>query len=219
MVKRTAAGFNTFFGEGEYFSAVEFGWFPNDGESNEGSYHVTLWHIDTRTMVRRPNDRGIAVTLEQQVGCNGNLVPFLRYAYGHRGLNGIRQNLSIGLGIEEVLGHNFDLIGVAASWEEPSNPTLRDQYIFEAFYRFHITPHTHLTPDIQIIIDPANAPTKGRCYRVRPAIADALLGILLHASVTLTDRNLRSFFVRSVGQNFSGELGSLTRFGVDDLGA
>jgi porin len=158
--KRTAAGFNTFFGEGEYFSAVEFGWFPNDGEPNEGSYHVTLWHIDTRTMARRPNDRGIAVTLEQQVGCNGNLVPFLRYAYGHRGLNGIRQNLSVGLGIEEVLGQNFDLIGIAASWEEPANTTLRDQYIVEAFYRFHITPHTHLTPDIQVIIDPSNAPTQ-----------------------------------------------------------
>ena len=38
--------------------------------------------------------------------------------------------------------------------------TVRDQYVFEAFYRLHITPYTHLTPDIQVVIDPANAPNK-----------------------------------------------------------
>ena len=69
--KRTTAGFDTFFGEGEYFTAIEFGWFPNEGETDEGLYHVTLWNIDPRQNVGRPSDRGVAVTLEQQVGCNG----------------------------------------------------------------------------------------------------------------------------------------------------
>ena len=46
------------------------------------------------------------------------------------------------------------------SWEEPSNRALRDQYVVEGFYRFYLTLHTHLTPDIQVVIDPANAPTK-----------------------------------------------------------
>ena len=46
------------------------------------------------------------------------------------------------------------------AWEEPSNGTLCDQFVVETFYRFYITPHTHLTPDIQVIIDPANAPSK-----------------------------------------------------------
>ena len=91
---------------------------------------------------------------------HGNLVPFLRYAYAHRGLNGIRQNLSIGLGVEDIFGQNDDVIGVAASWQDPSNATLRDQYTVESFYRFYITPYTHLTPDIQVVIDPANAPNR-----------------------------------------------------------
>ena len=64
------------------------------------------------------------------------------------------------MGIENILGQNDDVIGVAASWEEPSNRALRDQYVVEAFYRFYITPHTHLTPDIQVVIDPANAPNR-----------------------------------------------------------
>ena len=158
--RRTTAGFNTFFGEGEYFTAVELGWFPNDGETNEGMYHITFWNIDSRQNAGRPNDRGIALTAEQQVGCDGNLVPFLRYAYAHRGLNGIRQNLSIGLGVEDIFSQNDDVIGVAASWQSPSNRILREQYVVETFYRFYLTPHTHLSPDIQVVIDPANAPTK-----------------------------------------------------------
>ena len=103
---------------------------------------------------------GNSLTLEQPLGCEGKYVPFIRYAYAHRGLNEIRQNLSLGLGIENVFGQNQDLIGAAASWREPSNATLRDQYVLEAFYLFFITPHTHLTPEVQVIIDPANAPNK-----------------------------------------------------------
>jgi carbohydrate-selective porin OprB len=158
--KRTTSGFNTFFGDGEYFTAVEFGWFPNEGEANGGIYHLTLWNTDARQDMGKTSDRGIAVTLEQQVGCDGNLVPFLRYAYAHRGQNGLRQNLSVGLGIENVLGQNDDVIGLAASWAEPSNGVLRDQYVVETFYRLFLTPYTHLTPDIQVVIDPANAPNK-----------------------------------------------------------
>ena len=144
----------------EYFTAVEFGWFPNPNEACEGLYHVTLWNVDARQNAGRPSDRGIAVTLEQPLGRDGTLVPFLRYAYADRGLNGIRENLSIGLGIENVCGQDFDLLGLAASWQEPADQSLPDQYVFEAFYRFQITPHIHLTPDIQVAIDPANAPTK-----------------------------------------------------------
>ncbi len=69
--KRTTAGFNTFFGEGENFTAVELGWFPNEGETSEGMYHRTFWNIDSHQSARSPNDRGIALTLEQQLGCDG----------------------------------------------------------------------------------------------------------------------------------------------------
>lgn len=158
--KRTTTGFDTFFGQGEYFTAIEAGWYPNEGKRNEGLYHLTLWNIDARTTARRPSDRGIALTMEQQIGNRGMLVPFFRYAHSRRGLNGIRQNLSTGIGIEDVLGQNFDLIGAAFSWQEPADRSLRDQFVIESFYRILITPHTHLTPDIQVVVDPARAPTK-----------------------------------------------------------
>ena len=158
--QRTTVGFDTFFGDGEFFSAIEFGWLPKRDEPDEGVYHITLWHVDSRQKAGIASDQGIALTLEQQVGGQGNLVPFLRYAFAHRGLNGIRQNLSVGFAIENALCKNEDLIGFAFSWGEPSNRNLRDQYIVETFYRFYVTPHTQLTPGIQLIFDPANAPNQ-----------------------------------------------------------
>jgi porin len=157
---RTRSGFDTFFGDGECFTAVEFGVTPHYGEVREGLYHVTLWYTDARKDSRKPNDRGIALTFEQQLGRNGNIVPFFRYAYGHRGLNDLRQNISFGVGLEEPFGQNADVIAMAFSWGQPSDRSLRDQYTFEAFYRMFITPHTHLSPDIQVIIDPSNAPSR-----------------------------------------------------------
>ncbi|TWT84556.1 Carbohydrate-selective porin, OprB family [Planctomycetes bacterium CA13] len=155
--KRTTAGFNTFFGEGEFFTAMECGWFPNVDQPHEGLYHLTFWNIDARKRNGRGSDHGLALTLEQPLGCDGKYVPFLRYAHANRGLNDIRQNLSVGLGVENVFDQNDDLIGVAASWQDPSTAGARDQYAIETFYRFYLTPHTHLSPDIQVIIDPANA--------------------------------------------------------------
>ena len=86
-------------------------------------------------------------------------VPFFRYAYAHCGLNDVRQNISFGAGLEEPFGQNSDLIGLGFSWGQPSDSALRDQYTFETFYRVHITPHTHLSPDLQVIINPSNAPS------------------------------------------------------------
>lgn len=155
---RTQGGFNTFFDAGEYFTAVEFGAFPADGDEDRGLWHMTLWHVDPRTAAGKPNDHGIALTLEQEFGKQGNVVPFLRYSYADRGTNPIRENISIGIGLEDVLGQNEDLIGIAFACGTPSDRSLRDEYIFEMFYRIHITPDTHVTPDLQVIIDPANEP-------------------------------------------------------------
>ena len=140
--------------------AVELGWFPNEGKANEGMYHITFWNINARQNAGKQSDNGLAMTLEQHIGIKDKLVPFLRYAIADRGINGIQEDLSIGLGIEDVLGQNDDLIGLACSWQTPADQTLRNQFVFETFYRFYITPHTHLTPDIQVVVDPANAPTK-----------------------------------------------------------
>jgi carbohydrate-selective porin OprB len=50
--------------------------------------------------------------------------------------------------------------GVVGSWGELSNRVLQDQYVAQSLYRFYITPSVRLTRDVQVVVDPANAPTK-----------------------------------------------------------
>lgn len=155
----TRAGWDTFFGDGEFFTAVELGYTPNFDQPDAGAYHVTFWHSDARANIGQPHDKGIAMTLEQQFGDEGKYVPFLRYAVSDKGVgNGVRKNLSLGLGVYDVLGKNEDVLGLGWSWGQPSNRSLREQHVFESFYRIVITPHSHITPDIQVIFNPSNAP-------------------------------------------------------------
>ncbi len=158
-----ANGEATSFGQpdrGELFAAIELGATPNYGKPNAGLYHVTLWHSDKREKANVPSGRGVAVTLEQQLGPDGSIVPFVRYSYADGRTTSIRQTFAIGVGLEEPFGQNFDLIALGLSWGQPTDRTLQDQYVFEAFYRIYITPYSHLTPDIQVIFDPANNPTQ-----------------------------------------------------------
>lgn len=47
---------------------------------------------------------------------------------------------------------------MAFSWAEPVSNPGRDQYGLEAFYRLALTPDTQLTPDRQVIFNPADNP-------------------------------------------------------------
>ena len=69
-------------------------------------------------------------------------------------------NASFGIGIEEALGQNDDLIGLAYSWQQPANRERPEQHVLEAFYRIWVTLLIHVTPDLQVVIDPANSPTE-----------------------------------------------------------
>ena len=100
------------------------------------------------------------MTFEQEVGPDGNLVPFVRYSYADGGVTSVRQTFAVGLGLEEPFGQNADLIGIGFSWGQPSDTALKDQYVLEAFYRVFVTPLTHVTPDIQVIFDPVKNPTE-----------------------------------------------------------
>ena len=146
--------------QAEFFTAIELGATPNFGKPGAGLYHVTLWHSDKREGAKVPSGRGIAVTFEQELGPDGNIVPFARYSYAEGRVTSVRQTFAVGVGLEEPFGYRSDLIGIGFSWGEPTDTTLDNQYVLEAFYRFFITPLTHITPDIQVILDPAKNPNE-----------------------------------------------------------
>ena len=52
-----------------------------------------------------------------------------------------------------------DLMGIGISWGSPADAG-RDQYTTEVFYRIQVLPSLALTPDLQIILNPAFNPDR-----------------------------------------------------------
>jgi porin len=151
-------GFETFFEDHEYFSHLEFGWTTSQQRIVLDNVHLTLWHADERDDAGVNDGWGAVVSLSRYVG--DYWMPFLRAGYAKDGGSLTEASVSIGVGYETVPGR--DLLGVAANWGDPNADTfgsgLDDQYALEIFYRFALTPHLTITPDVQLLIDPAMNP-------------------------------------------------------------
>ena len=161
---RRTAGISSFFDQTEFFYVVEAGYTPRYGETGEGMYHLTAWYQDAQERDNTPSGKGIALTLEQEFGPQGTIVPFVRYAYGEGAGLDVRQLLAAGIGFEDLFGYSEDLLGIGLAWGQPADRALRDQYTFEIFYLLHITPQLKLTPDFQVIRDPSKNPDESVVY-------------------------------------------------------
>jgi porin len=164
------SGFDTLFDEGELFTVAEFGWTPDfdillrpgqDYRSGDDDYHLTLWHSDPLKNQGRPEGWGFTASAAKGFG---DIVPFARYGYSDGGATLLKHMASVGVGFENVGGYENDLIGLSAAFGRPSDPVLRDQYAFEAFFRLQLTPGFALTPNLQFIVDPALAPTDNTIF-------------------------------------------------------
>lgn len=51
-----------------------------------------------------------------------------------------------------------ELVGIGVKWGKPSKNELREQYTSELFYRFQVSQNLAITPDLQLIINPAENP-------------------------------------------------------------
>ena len=53
-----------------------------------------------------------------------------------------------------------DWLGVGLGWSDPTDQSLRDEYVVESFWRIQLTPTTQITPGAQIWLDPSRTPGK-----------------------------------------------------------
>lgn len=152
----TLSGFDTFFNDKEYFSVVDIGWDPGylAGSDNPGDYHLTVWHTDKREKAGRPEGWGITAFAEQRIG---RFLPFLRYGYSDDATL-FEHMVATGVGFMNVFGENQNVIGIGLSWGKPTAKRLDDEYAGEIFYRMQLTPRLAITPNVQLIIDPARNP-------------------------------------------------------------
>jgi porin len=148
-----SAGFDTFFGDAEYFSYVELGATSSQDRIYLDNIHATLWHVDPRQNAGAPEGWGVAFTAQKFL-CD-KWLPFFRFGYADGDAALMQTTFSTGLGLQR---ENRDVAGIGLSWGSPADGTLRDQFTSEFFYRFQLTQFLAVTPDVQLIVDPALNP-------------------------------------------------------------
>lgn len=173
-------GFDTFFNDNEYFTSLELGWTSSAWEQYYlNNLHLTLWHVDERTQKGVDDGWGGVISLTHSI--NTKWLIFARGGYANDGGSLLERSVSIGAGYTpggiEKLGMG-DQLGMGINWGRP-NPTvagnnLKDQYAVETYYRWQVTKALSITPDIQMLIDPALNSEKNTIFmfglRVRIAI-------------------------------------------------
>jgi len=115
-------------------------------------FSVTLNAIDrTRD---GPASQGILVSLSQDFGNRFSV--FFRYGLNDGKRTELDQMVSVGGVFKGIFHFTNDWIGAAFTWGHPADPTLRDQFGIEAYWRLQLRERVQFTPDLQVIIHPSN---------------------------------------------------------------
>jgi porin len=151
---------DTFFDDKEYFKHLELG-FSSSTTTDRlfiDNVHVTLWHVDERSDPGVPDGWGIAFSGAWSF--EDRWLPFVRAGYAKDG--GSLYEGSVSGGVGYYVADRRDVFGVGLNWSRPSDttfaPGLDDQYTAEIFYRVQLAHALAITPDVQLIIDPALNP-------------------------------------------------------------
>jgi hypothetical protein len=146
----TQSGFDSI-GAGDFFLAAEAGLTLKIGDLGEGNYRLTVWHSDNASEVDLPEDYGVALSIDQEVG--GGLVPFFKYAWSDGEATGVRNIVAGGIGLEGPFGREDDVLGAALSWGESTDASLGEQVVAEVFYRLQLAANIQWTLGGQAVFD------------------------------------------------------------------
>ena len=139
---------------------MEIGWTPSQDRIYLDNIHLTYWHADERETAGVSDGWGWAFSATKFV--DDTWMPFLRLGYAKDG--GALWERSVSTGIGYYMSGRKDLAGISLNWSRPSEtgvgPGLDDQYTVEVFYRWQLSQNFAITPDVQLLIDPALNPAE-----------------------------------------------------------
>ncbi len=166
---KPGTSFKDFFDKNEYFKHIEIGYTTAWDRRYLDNVHLVYWESDRQT-----DDAGLTVepagsgwTFSAAYFYQDRYLPFLRYGDSDGGGGALNEKLlSAGLGI--YFGETGDAFGVGLSRSTPSAltfaPGLDDQYTAEVFYRYMLSKHLAITPDLQYIKEPALNPNQNSIW-------------------------------------------------------
>ena len=152
--------FDTFFNDHEYFYHLEVGWTTSKDRIYFDNIHLTGWYADDRKNALVESGKGLSFSGAWFV--NDTWMPFLRAGYSDGGGALLEKTVSGGVGY--YFKESKDLAGFGLNWGRPPGSGLDDQYTAEIFYRLQLTQNLALTPDVQLIIDPALNPQESSIW-------------------------------------------------------
>jgi porin len=152
--------FDTFFNDNEYFYHFEVGWTTSQDRIYFDNFHLTGWYADERKKAGVESGKGLAFSVAWFV--NDTWMPFLRAGYSDGGGALLEATASVGVGY--YFKESKDLFGLGLNWGRPPQNELDDQYTAEIFYRLQLTQNLAITPDVQLIIDPALNPQESSIW-------------------------------------------------------
>jgi porin len=157
-------GFDRFFNVNEYFTSVEVGWTTAHDRAYFDNIHLVFWHSDQKTEIGDPAGWGVNASGTWFI--QNRWMPFLRGGYTEDGGSLLQKSISAGAGYQWIPGR--DVLGLALNWGQPNEttwgPDLPDQYTMELFWRWQLGHQLAITPDLQLVIDPANNPDASQIW-------------------------------------------------------
>src|SRR5215469_10276634 len=149
-----------FFTKNEHFYMLEIGStalartgtaIQTRGPTDADNVHITSWYRNATNA--SPRSYGFAFNANRRVG--ERFMWFLRGGWSKDFL--ADGAVSVGFGWRPPK-ERADLFGVGFGWTHPSSGALRSQYTVESFYRLQVFQNLAITPDVQLVVDPALNP-------------------------------------------------------------
>jgi len=151
--------FDTFFTKGEFFKHIEMGWISSWETRQQDNIHLTLWQTSARSDAGIPSGWGGTFSASHLFA--DRWLPFVRVGWSDGG-GGVPLETAVAAGAGYYLRDQTDLLAFGFSWGQPSSETygsgLRDEHTIELLYRVHLLNRFSVTPDVQVLIDPALNP-------------------------------------------------------------
>jgi len=151
-------------GAGDYYAALEIGVKILPLTQKAGYSKFDLWHNDgtkNGLPINASTGRdgwGFAMKIEQELTADGRAVGIFRYGRSYDKSSIYKQQAGLSFVLvdpADPLRLQNDLFGVAFNWVDSVVAGSRDEYNFEAFYRFPIFPVVDATLSYQSVIHPA----------------------------------------------------------------
>jgi porin len=151
-----------FFDNSEYFKHIEIGYTSSPDRIYFDNIHFVYWESDEQTR-STGESKGSGWTFSYAKFIDDKYMPFLRIGDSDGGGGALLEKMvTAGLGI--YYAETNELFGVGLSYGEAAvdgfGTDLDPQYTGEMFYRFQLSNHLAITPDLQIIVDPVLNPSE-----------------------------------------------------------